>query len=214
VNGFPHVFFEGCASGGCRFDPGMLYYFPQIWTSDDSDAYLRTIIQYGTSICYPLSTMSCHVSACPNHQCGRVTPFESRADIAHLGATGYELDTTKTSPEELALVKEQVDAYKDMQDLVIHGDLYRLNNPLEENLFAEIIVSKDKTRAHLTLMRPISIPNGEGIRVYPKGLDESKTYFIPELNLTLSGATIMRLGLLVGVRAADFVTKTYRFIAK
>lgn len=214
VNGFPHVFFEGCASGGCRFDPGMLYYFPQIWTSDDSDAYLRTIIQYGTSVCYPLSTMSCHVSACPNHQCGRVTPFESRADIAHLGATGYELDTTKTSPEELALVKEQVDAYKDMQDLVIHGDLYRLNNPLEENLFAEIIVSKDKTRAHLTLMRPISIPNGEAIRVYPKGLDESKTYFIPELNLTLSGATIMRLGLIVGVRAADFVTKTYRFIAK
>ena len=212
VNGFPNVFFEGCASGGCRFDAGILYYFPQIWTSDDSDAYLRTIIQYGTSLCYPLSAMSCHVSACPNHQCGRVTPFDSRADIAHLGATGYELDTTKTAKEDLDKVKKQVEQYKKMESLVLHGDLYRLNNPLEENLFAEMIVSKDKSFAHATVMRPLSIPNGECIRIYPKGLNEAAFYYVPELDLTKSGAVWMQLGMIVHTAICDFATKTYTFI--
>ena len=211
VNGFPSVFFEGCASGGCRFDPAMLYYFPQIWTSDNSDAYSRTIIQYGTSLCYPLSAHSCHVSACPNHQCGRITPLESRGNIAHLGATGYELDTTKLSEKELEEVGEQVAQYKQMQALVLNGDLYRLNNPLEENLFAEMLVSKDKNSAHLTVMRPICIPNDRAIRVYPRGLDEDKKYDIPELNLTLSGRNLMQLGLLVDLKNCDFATAVYRF---
>lgn len=210
-NAFPSVLFEGCASGGCRFDPAMLYYFPQIWTSDNSDAYMRSIIQYGTSLCYPLSAQSCHVSASPNHQCGRITPFNSRGDIAHLGATGYELDTTKLSGEELQCIAEQVLQYKKIEKLVLEGDLYRLNNPLQENLFAEMLVSKDKTRATLTAMRPISIPNDKAIRIYPKGLDDNKRYFVSESNLTLSGGNLMKLGLIVNFENCDFATKVFNF---
>lgn len=210
-SGFPNVLFEGCASGGCRFDPAMLYYFPQIWTSDNSDAYMRSIIQYGTSLCYPLSAQSCHVSASPNHQCGRITPFHSRGDIAHLGATGYELDTTKLSGEELQCIAEQVLQYKKIENLVLEGDLYRLNNPLQENLFAEMLVSKDKTSAALTVMRPISIPNDKAIRVYPKGLDKNKRYFVSESELTLSGKNLMNLGLIVNFENCDFATKVFNF---
>ncbi len=213
VNGYPNVLFEGCASGGCRFDPAILYYFPQIWTSDNSDAYLRTIIQYGTSLCYPLSAQSCHVSVCPNHQCGRVTPFESRGNIAHLGATGYELDTTKLSKDELLEMGKQIKQYKQMEDLVLNGDLYRLNNPLEENLFAEMLVAKDKTSASLTIMRPLSIPNDKAIRVYPKGLDENAKYHIDELDLTTSGKNLIQLGLLVEFNNCDFATIVYNFKA-
>ncbi len=209
INGFPHVFFEGCASGGCRFDPAMLYYFPQIWTSDDSDAYLRTVIQYGTSMCYPLSTHSCHVSAVPNHQCGRVTPYASRASIAHLGATGYELDTTKMDPDELAEIKAQVDDYKEIEDLVLFGDLYRLNDPQKENLFAEQLVSKDRSKALVTVMRPLAIPNAAAIRVYPRGLDDDATYFVCEGNLTKKGSTLMNLGIIVPFAPRDFSTVTY-----
>ena len=212
VNAFPNVIFEGCASGGCRFDPAMLYYFPQIWTSDNSDAYLRTIIQYGTSLCYPLSTMSCHVSVCPNHQCGRVTPFAARADIAHLGATGYELDTTKLTTEDITAIKAQVEEYKKIQDLVLFGDLYRLNNPLEENLFAEQMVSKDKTKAYIVAMRPLSAPNYEAFRIYPKGLDENADYFVQELGITKKGCTWMGLGIVAKFAAADFTTNRYTFI--
>ena len=213
IKGFPDVFFEGCASGGCRFDPAMLYYFPQIWTSDDSDAYMRTIIQYGTSLCYPLATHSCHVSVCPNHQCGRTTPFEARADIAHLGATGYELDTSKCTQEEIEKIKAQVGQYKEVRDLVIYGDLYRLNNPLEENLFCEMVVSKDQEDAFITVMRPISIPNSKALRIYPRGLDKTKNYFIPELELIKRGDTLMNAGVLVHLGSGDFKTKTYRLTA-
>ena len=211
VNGFPNIFFEGCASGGCRFDPAMLYYFPQIWTSDDSDAYMRTIIQYGTSMCYPLSSQSCHVSVCPNHQCGRNTPFSSRGDIASLGATGYELDTTKLSEENLMAIKSQVDKYRLNERLILDGDLYRLNNPLEENLFAVMVVSKDKRVAKLTAMRPISIPNGVETRIYAQGLDENANYHIKELDLTLSGRNLINFGLLVKFTNNDFATIDYTF---
>ncbi len=211
VNGFPNIFFEGCASGGCRFDPAMLYYFPQIWTSDDSDAYMRTIIQYGTSMCYPLSSQSCHVSVCPNHQCGRNTPFSSRGDIASLGATGYELDTTKLSEEDLMAIKSQVDKYRLNERLILDGDLYRLNNPLEENLFAVMVVSKDKRVAKLTAMRPISIPNGVETRIYAQGLDENVNYHIKELDLTLSGRNLINFGLLVKFTNNDFATIDYTF---
>lgn len=214
INGFPQVFFEGCASGGCRFDPGMLYYFPQVWASDNSDAYLRTIIQYGTSYCYPLATQSCHVSVCPNHQSGRVTPFSSRAAVAQLGATGYELDPAKLSAGEVSAIKAQIARYKEIEMLVLSGDLYRLNNPLEENLFAEMLVSKDKKFAVLTMMKPIYLPNDKACRVYPDGLDENEAYEIPELDLRLRGDVIMRCGLLIGGLWGDFSTRTLTFKAQ
>ncbi len=143
TNAFPDVFFEGCASGGGRFDTGMLYYFPQIWTSDDTDGYERAKIQWGTSLCYPLSAMSCHVSACPNHQTERVVPLGTRGNIASLGATGYELDLTKLSNEEKAQVAEQITEYKKIDDLVLRGDLYRLSSPFDSPIFCMAVVLPD-----------------------------------------------------------------------
>ncbi len=206
---FPNILIEGCSSGGCRFDPAMLYYSPQIWTSDNSDAYARTAIQYGTSLCYPLSSMSCHVSASPNHQMGRITTLKTRTDIAHLGATGYELDSTRLSEEELEQIKKDIADYREIQDLVLLGDLYRLNDPLEENLFCEMIVAKDKSRALVTVMKPIAIGNTCPTVVYPKGLDEDALYTIREKGLTLSGRTIQNGGILVGLPYGDFATAVY-----
>ena len=207
VNGFPHVFFEGCAGGGGRFDPAILAYYPQIWASDDTDAYMRTQIQYGTSLFYPLSAISCHTSICPNHQTNRTTPFKTRADIAHLGATGYELDTTKITPEEIEEVKTQVSEYHEMEDLVLHGDLYRLENTFDSNYFAMQIVSKDKSHAHITAMRALCRPNDEHKRIFPRGLEETAVYEVVNEEYgfcrRLSGAAIMRVGLVLPLKTAD-----------
>ncbi len=212
VCGFPDILFEGCASGGCRFDPAMLYYFPQIWTSDNSDAYARTRIQYGTSLCYPLSAMSCHVSVSPNHQTGRITPFATRAAIAHLGATGYELNPALFSATEKTEIVAQIADYKDMQDLVLTGDLYRLNDPMEENLFAVMLVGKDKKKAHVTAMRPINVANGGAIRVFLQGLDADVTYTIAELSLTRKGGTLMHTGILIDFPHGDFSVRTLHIL--
>lgn len=211
IGGFPDIFFEGCSSGGARFDAGMLYYFPQIWTSDDTDAYMRTRIQYGTSLAYPLSSLSCHVSICPNHQTGRVTPFASRADIAHLGATGYELDTARINEQEIAAIPAQVATYRDMEELILRGDVYRLSNTLDSNYFVEQIVAKDRSRAVLTAMRALSIANDELHRIHPVGLDEDALYHIPELDLTLHGSTIMHVGIRLPFAKCDFATFTVHF---
>jgi alpha-galactosidase len=214
VKANPNIFFEGCSSGGARFDPAMLYYFPQIWTSDDSDAEERTRIQYGTSLCYPLSSMSCHVSECPNHQIGRTEPMQTRADIAHLGATGYELDTTVFTDEDRKTVSEHVQDYKKMQSLVLEGDLYRLANPFDSNEFAFMLVSKDKSQAHLTLYRSKAVPNPEIYRVKPQGLAPEKEYFIPELGYIVHGATLMNVGIKVDFPNRDFTTRIYHFEEK
>ena len=215
VNANPDVIFEGCAGGGARFDAGVLYYFPQIWTSDDSDAEERTRIQYGTSIVYPLSSMSCHFSVVPNHQTGRMTCAQTRADIAHLGAYGYELDSSKFTDADREMVKKQVQQYKDMQSLVLEGDLYRFENPYESNYFAFAIVSKDKTSAHITFYSRINSPNRESKFIYPRGLDENKKYYIKELDTALYGSTIMNAGLRMDLpwkpdgTASDFLTVTF-----
>ncbi len=209
VNGFPHIFFEGCSGGGGRYDPSMMYYFPQIWVSDDTDAVMRTQIQYGTSICYPLSTMSCHTSICPNHQTGRTTPFKSRADIAHLGATGYELDTKKMTAEEAAEVSAQIKEYHEMEELILEGDLYRFENPFTSNYFGFNVVSKDKSRAVITVMQTVFRPNDEVKRIYPTGLDPDALYEIPELKRTLHGSTVMKRGIVFPKDPVDFLTATY-----
>lgn len=207
VNGFPNIFFEGCAGGGGRFDPAILYYFPQVWASDDTDAYMRTQIQYGTSICYPVSAISCHTSICPNHQTNRTVPFKTRADIAHLGATGYELDTTKITEEELLEVRGQVKEYREMEELVLCGDLYRLENTFDSNYFAMMLLSKDKSRAHITAMRALCRPNDEHKRIYPRGLDKNALYEVVNeeynLSLRLSGATIMKVGIVIPLKTSD-----------
>lgn len=192
---FPNVFFEGCASGGGRFDGGALYYFPQIWTSDDTDGLERTKIQWGTSMCYPVSSMSCHVSACPNHQTGRMTPFATRGAIASLGATGYELDLTKLSEEEKEQVREQVKNYKQIDKLVLKGDLYRLADPFKGNYFCEMLVSKDKSKAYVVGERFRGDPSDHDRVLKLRGLDEGKKYTVKELNTVASGAALMGAGL-------------------
>lgn len=192
---FPNVFFEGCAGGGGRFDGGALYYFPQIWTSDDTDGLERTKIQWGTSVCYPVSAMSCHVSACPNHQTGRTTPFATRGAIASLGATGYELDLTKLPEEEKEQVREQIENYKQIDELVLKGDLYRLADPFKGNYFCEMLVSKDKAKAYVVGERFRADPCDHDRVLKLRGLDESKTYTVRELNVTASGAALMGAGL-------------------
>lgn len=193
---FPSVFFEGCASGGGRFDGGALYYYPQIWTSDDTDALERTKIQWGTSICYPLSAISCHVSACPNHQTRRITPFATRGAIASLGPTGYELDLTKLSNDEKAQIKEQTENYKCIDELILKGDLFRLSNPFESNYFCVMVVSKDKSDAYLVGERFRGDPLDHDRVIKLDGLDESKYYSIKELGITATGSALMGAGLL------------------
>lgn len=194
ISAFPDVFFEGCAGGGGRFDGGALYYFPQIWTSDDTDGLERTKIQWGTSMCYPVSAMSCHVSACPNHQTQRITPFKTRGAIASLGATGYELDLTKLTAEEKEQVKEQIANYKRIDGLVLNGDLFRLANPFETNYFCEMIVAKDKTEAYVVGERFRGDPCDHDRLLKLNGLDENKTYTIKELGVTASGKALMSAG--------------------
>ncbi len=200
---FPNVFFEGCSGGGGRFDGGMLCYFPQFWTSDDTDAYERARIQWGTSYGYPLSAMSCHVSVCPNHQTGRITPFFSRGAIASLGATGYELDPGRLSGEEKRQIKEQIANYREIEALILRGDLYRIADPFAGELFCVAVVSKDKARAYVVGMRVHAVPGDFDRRVRLKGLAPEKRYAVEELSLTLRGDTLMNAGLLLP-RLPDF----------
>ncbi len=210
VNGFPEIFFEGCASGGCRFDAGMLYYFPQIWTSDNTDALERCFIQYGTSMCYPISSMSCHVSVCPNHQNGRVTDFRTRTDIASLGATGYELDPRRFTEDDRAQINADISAYLEREEMLLSGDLFRLSYPSGGAPFAEQIVSRDKRLSYIVVMRPLCVANGPAIRVYPRGLDGDALYRVEGIgDILLHGSTLMNVGLLVNLGYDDFKTMTF-----
>jgi len=126
---FPELLIEGCGSGGARFDAGMLYYTPQIWTSDDTDAIERLFIQYGTSMIYPVKKMGSHVSAVPNHQTGRSASLKTRATVAMSGTFGYELDPTKLSEAELSEIRKEIGQFKELYELLENGDYYRLIPP-------------------------------------------------------------------------------------
>lgn len=212
IKAFPEVFFEGCASGGGRFDAGVLYYFPQIWTSDDTDAYERTKIQWGTATCYPQSAMSCHVSACPNHQTQRITPFNTRGVVASLGPTGYELDPTKLSEQEIMQVKTQIADYEKVADLVLQGDSFRLCNPFSGNYFAQMIVAKDKRAAYLCGVRTHGVPCDYDNFVALTGLSEEFTYRIEELDVTASGTALTTIGVRLP-RLPDFGAWTWHIVA-
>ena len=145
VTEFPDLLLENCSGGGARFDPGMLYYSPQIWCSDDTDAIERLMIQEGTSLIYPLSTMGAHVSDCPNHTVGRVTPFETRGHVALAGTFGYELDVTKIPEEDRKMIPEQTKMYHKYHELVREGDYYRIASYRENHLYdCWAIAAKDK----------------------------------------------------------------------
>ena len=195
TSAFPNVFFEGCAGGGGRFDAGMLYYFPQIWTSDNTDSFERARIQWGTSICYPLSAMSCHVSACPNHQTGRTTPLGSRYAVASLGAFGFELDLNRLSESEKAECARLIKEYGKIAELILRGDLYRLSNPFDGNLFCMSVVAEDKSQAYAVCMGLRGEPDSRGKIIKFDGLDENKLYYIEELGFKASGKALMNAGL-------------------
>lgn len=192
---FPNVLFESCSSGGGRFDPGMLYYMPQTWTSDDTDAVERLKIQYGTSIVYPLASIGAHVSAVPNHQVGRVTPLQTRGNVACFGNFGYELDLNQLTQEEKDLIKEQVKRYKEVRELVQMGDFYRLLSPFEGNDTAWMVVSTDKTEALFGFYRVLGKPNSLLPIVRLQGLDPDRRYEIEGTSLTYGGDELMNFGL-------------------
>ncbi|MBR6365073.1 MAG: alpha-galactosidase [Lachnospiraceae bacterium] len=198
VSEFPDLLLENCSSGGGRFDPGMLYYSPQIWCSDDTDAIERLKIQEGTALIYPLSTIGAHVSVCPNHLTGRSVPFETRGHIAMLGTFGYELDITKLSEEDLAMIPKQVAMYHESNDLVREGDYYRLAS-YAENHFADayMVVSKDKSRALLTMVAVTYRINHRPFLVRLQGLDPNANYFIPEMERHFTGDALINAGIFI-----------------
>ena len=175
---FPHVLFESCASGGGRFDPGLLYYAPQGWTSDDTDAVERLKIQYGTSYCYPVSCMGSHVSVTPNHQLNRCTPLSTRANVAYFGTFGYELDLNKLTEEEQREVKEQIRFMKQYRRLIQFGTFYRLQSPFENNVAGWMVVSDDKKEAIAGRYKILNGANQPFERMYLKGLNSDTEYRI------------------------------------
>lgn len=205
LEGVPGLLIEGCSGGGGRFDAGMLRYTPQIWCSDDSDAIERLRIQSGTSLFYPCSAMGAHVSACPNHQVGRTTPFETRATVALEGTFGYELDLTKLSDADKALVPKQIADFHRFSPLVLCGDHYRLTPAWKTNLVdAWMFVSKDLSRATLSVVRRAAIPNGSDLRLRLQGLDPKARYEIGDEIWT--GATLMAAGLPLDLPHQDSVS--------
>lgn len=177
---FPQVLFESCASGGGRFDAGMLYYAPQGWISDDTDAVERLQIQYGTSYGYPICSMGSHVSAVPNHQAFRKTPMKTRADVAYFGTFGYELDVNKLSEEEQEEIRKQVIFMKEHQDLIREGTFYRLISPFEGTETAWMVVSSDQKRALVGYYRALQ-PVNEGYRCLKlKGLLDDVEYQVKD----------------------------------
>jgi alpha-galactosidase len=199
ISDFPDILFESCSGGGGRFDPGMLYYAPQTWTSDDTDAIERLKIQYGTSFAYPLSSMGSHVSAAPNHQVKRLTSIDTRANVALFGTFGYELDLNKISEAEKAKVIKQVEFCKKYRELIVTGDFYRLISPFEKdyNITSWMVVSKDKKRALVGYYQALNYPNQKLTNLKLVGLDENILYTVKQLNLELYGDEMMNLGLVL-----------------
>lgn len=211
TSAFPDVLFEGCSGGGGRFDPGILYYMPQIWTSDDTDAVERLKIQYGTSIVYPPCTMGSHVSAVPNHQVGRITPLKMRGDVAMSGNFGYELDLSKLGEEEKTLIKAQVAFYKEIRPLVQSGEFYRLISPFESNDTAWMFVSEDKAEVFVAFFRILSKPNSPLAVLHLKGLDPDMNYLLIGTKEIYGGDELMYAGLNVSMGIGDFQSILWRF---
>ncbi len=210
---YPHVLIESCSAGGGRFDLGLLYYAPQAWASDNSDAVSRLKIQYGTSMAYPVSSMGAHVSAVPNHQVLRETPLKMRGDVAFFGVLGYELDLCKLTPAEKEVVAAQIRFYKQYRQLLHSGDFYRLLSPFEGggNQTAWMVVSKDQTMAVLAWYQVLAEPNPGPQFLKLSGLAPDGNYRVISEpvssngpsdkglsnSLNLSGGTLMGMGLLM-----------------
>lgn len=213
---YPNVLLEGCSSGGGRFDAGMLYYTPQIWCSDNTDAYDRLGIQYGTSFGYPVSAVGSHVSAVPNHQTGRVTPLVTRGVVAMAGSFGYELDINQVSDEDKEMIREQVSAYKSKYELIHNGDYYRLTSTNRNAEFtAWQIVSEDKKESLLSVVYHQGACNPDFYRVFLRGLEENRRYRIVGQNddQLYSGAALMYAGLPLPAPWNDYQAYQYQIVS-
>lgn len=219
---FPHLLLENCSGGGARFDPGMLYYSPQIWCSDDTDAVERLSIQAGTAMIYPLSTMGAHVSDCPNHAIGRTTPFETRGYVALAGTFGYELDVTKIPEADRAMIPEQTAMYHKYNDLVREGDYYRIAYFAENHYYdCYEVVAKDKSEALVTYIQVLNRPNYHSRRIRIPGLDPTAVYEIenaqdwPEIGQTAyRGDTLQFAGINVPPLWGDFKGRLLHLVRK
>ena len=205
---YPNLLLENCSGGGARFDPGMLYYSPQIWCSDDTDAIERLSIQEGTALIYPLSTMGAHVSDCPNHAVGRVTPFETRGHVALAGTFGYELDITKLSQADREMIPGQVALYHRFNDLVRSGDYYRLASYHENHQFdCWQIVSENGDESLITFVQVLGRPNYHSRRIKLQGLRPEKLYREEETGAVYRGDALMYAGLMLENLWGDFRSK-------
>ena len=212
VERFPDILFESCASGGARFDAGLLAWAPQAWTSDDTDAVERLTIQWGTSLAFPLSSMAAHVSAVPNHQTGRVTPLFTRAAVAMFGAFGYELDPTTMPADEQAEVAHQIAWYRDRREVLQYGRFLRLRSPFEGdgNETAWMAVDDDGSHAVVGFYRELARPLPVRKRIRLRGLDPAATYRVttwmdsfaaPVATADRAGDELMAIGL--GIEPPD-----------
>ena len=207
---YPNILFESCSGGGGRFDAGMLYYMPQIWCSDNTDAIDRIRIQYGTSFGYPINAVGAHVSVVPNQQTGRVTPLAARGAVAMAGTFGYELDITQMTDAEKQCVKEQVADFKRYYEVIQYGRYYRLTDPEErKDIAAWSFVSEDQARALIFVVVLHAQANAPALRFKAKGLQPDRIYSVSGLNLQVSGAALMHGGLVLPKKKGDYISFTF-----
>ena len=206
VTDFPELLLENCCSGGGRFDAGMLYYSPQIWTSDNAEAVDRLVIQEGAALLYPLSSMGAHVAACPSHVNGRVTPFAIRGQVSLTGCFGYELDLDKLSEEEQALIPGQLAEYRRFGPIFREGDCYRLASYRENHTYdAVMAVAKDKSAAVVSFVQVRSRASRRSLRLRLAGLEETALYRREDTGEVRSGAGWMRGGVLMEAVLSDYL---------
>ncbi len=211
---YPNILIEGCSGGGGRFDAGMLYYTPQIWCSDNTDALDRLRIQYGTSFFYPACTVASHVSAVPNHQTGRNISLHTRGMVAMAGMFGYELDTGKISEREKEEVKEQVRKYKQYQELIQNGDYYRLSNPFNDTYTAWSFVSESKEQILLSVVILENHGNMPVSYVKLKGLTEDAIYENIQTGQCYYGSVLMHAGVPLPIELVEYPAYQIEFKKK
>ena len=210
---FPDILIEGCSGGGGRFDAGMMYYHPQIWCSDDTDAIERLEIQYGTSFGYPVSTVGSHVSVCPNHQTGRSVSMKTRGIVAMAGTFGYELDITKLSEDDKEMVKVQVEEFKKYYDLIQNGDYYRLTDDGSKSPYvAWEFAAADQSEALLNVVVLRAKANPMLHTVLVKGLKPDAVYRVEGTEEEYLGAALMSGGYPVPVLWDDYQSIQVHFV--
>lgn len=214
IQRYPELLIEGCSGGGGRFDIGMLYYTPQIWCSDNTDAIDRTKIQYGTSFFYPASAVGSHVSAVPNHQTGRITSLKTRAVVAMAGTFGYELNLQMLSAEEKEEIKEQVAVFKKQNELIQQGTYYRLTNPMEDAMAAWLFVSENKKHALFNVVVLDKQANAGVTFIKLKGLLEGSTYISSVDNREYAADGLIEAGFPIPSTLGEYEAYQVEFIWK